>query len=130
MKHYKDLSIEMTIGVIILIVVVLGATALIFFSEGFVRPAVLDLRRDANQQSQQYVETTQGRLFQLRRKYDDLQADITRLSGNEDNTQTIAGMVARQESLLDEMEYEALSIPESEVPESIKELLLENGRLQ
>lgn len=129
-EFFVEMGISITVVGIVFALLVLVGTALVFFSEGYVRPNVLNLRREANQQSQQYVETTRGKLFQLKRKYEDLDADITRLSGDESNTQTIAGMKARQESLLDEMEFEALSIPEPEVPEPVKKLLIEKGKLQ
>lgn len=129
-EFFEEIGISITVIGIVFALLVLVGTALVFFSEGFVRPNALNLRREANQQSQQYIETTQGKLFQLKRKYEDLEADITRLSSDESNIQIIAGMKARQESLLNEMEFEALSIPESEVPEPIKNLLIEKGKLQ
>lgn len=131
MKEFlEEAGISITVAGIVLALLVLVVTVLTFFSEGFVRPTVLDLRREANQKSQQYVETTQEKLFQLKRKYEDLEGDIVRLSSDESNTQTIVGMKARQESLLDEMEFESLSIPESEIPEPVKNLLKEKGKLQ
>ena len=111
-----------------LFVIVAGAIAAMFMFES-VRPAWLDLRREGNQRSQQYVQTTQDRLYQLKRKYDDLGVDIARFSDDQSNTQVVSGMVARQKSLVDEMQQEAESIPLSEVPQSIKSFLVNQGRL-
>lgn len=124
----EELSFSVVIVVILIALIVLGGTALLFFGEGFIRPNVLNLRREANQQSQQYIETTRGVLFQHKRKYDDLGVDIVRLSDDESNAQVVTGMKARQESILDEMEEQALSIPASEVPKPVVDLLAEKGR--
>jgi len=114
------------VAVMVFIAVVLT----IAFAFESVRPVFLDLRREGNQASQQYVETTRGRLFDLKRNFDDLQADIDRLSADESNAQTVQGMAARQESILDEMEEEADSIPVSEVPDTVMELLKKKGRIE
>ena len=111
-----------------LFVIVVGVIAVMFMFES-VRPAWLDLRREGNQRSQQYVQTTQDRLYQLKRKYDDLSGDIIRLGDDKSNTQVVSGMLARQESLLDEMQQQAESIPLSEDPRSIKSFLVKQRRL-
>lgn len=105
------------------IILVIGCI-LLFAS---LRPILLNIEREANQQSQQYVESTQTRLYQLARKHDDLQADIDRLSVDAGNQEVVVGMVARQESLLAEMEEEAGRIPAEEIPEKVKQLL-EKGK--
>lgn len=120
---FKDLSIAATVTIVAIIVVsIAGITSMFIFESA--RPTLLDMRREGNQRSQQYVETTRGRLFDLKRNYDDLQGDIDRLGSDESNATTVRGMIARQESLLDEMEEEANSIPRDEVPEKIKVLLI------
>lgn len=128
-QDIEDLSIGTMVVTILVILIGLIVITLLFISMGWVRPALLDLQREGNQRSQQFIDTTVNRLFQLSRKYDDLEADIQRLSKDEDNAEVVKGMLARQESLLDEMEQEANSIPIDEIPKKIKNLLAEKGRL-
>ncbi len=129
-EDFEDFGLAITATVSAVLIFVLVAVAVMLVYTGVIRPALLDLEREGNQRSQQFVDTTISRLFQLNRKYEDLGADIKRLAPSEDNTQVVEGMRSRQESLLDEMEREAASIPDEEIPSKIKELLQEKGYLQ
>lgn len=111
------------LGWLALIIFILASIILSAFLLAGMRPTFMYFERETNQQSQQYVESTQTRLYQLARKYDDLQADIDRLSIDADNQEVVAGMRARQESLLAEIQEEAGRIPADEIPTRVKQLL-------
>jgi hypothetical protein len=105
-------------GIIIILVLI--------FSTYSLRVVIMNLEREAIQQSNNYVE---GRVLQLHAMYDEylvLESDIIRYENTEgDYTELIVSSQNQQTALINRMDAIASSIDISEVPREIKELLHE-----
>lgn len=104
--------------VVILIIVVAG---FIFRS---VEPTWRSMDREAIQQSQEYVTTKQQLLLRLAQDYTNLDVEISQLPAKDP---LAVAKRSQKKAIVNRIRVEVALIPESEVPQSVKDILLKEG---
>lgn len=112
---------------VVLFFVVLGhlVGAINFAAYSFYRPAQIAVDREANRQSQQYIETKEQLLLNLVQDLRRLaaQVDVARLEGRD-----ASSLEAQMKATLDRLEHEAQLIPADKVPAPVRDVLAKHGR--
>lgn len=108
-------SLYMRIGFITVGLLLLTAVV-----TAFLRPAYLGFERDANQQSQGYVE---GHIAQMRSHYNDYLELESKIAETHENESLVQVYRAQQNSIKKDLEMLADQIPTDEIPPDIRMLI-------
>lgn len=115
-----------------------GITAIVFVFVGLLvavgyfiasfEPAFMAVRREAVQQSPEYIETKVGLLNDLHRNWKELDGEIAELSANptDENVKIVRAKKSQQKTIVTQMQDEVKKIPSAKVPQAVKDFLSEN----
>lgn len=107
--------------------VILGFALVMAASFGylFLLKPMMNLETQANRASFQYTDTKQRQLLMYISQYETLDADIASVEGQ---PEVVAAKKAQQRALYNRIKAEAALIDPSQVPNSVKVFLLQNGQ--
>ena len=115
---YKELFQTSQALIMLIVAAAIGLIIAGFLYVG-VAPAWNEMHRQTIHSSNEYVQTKQALLLQLKTNYDQLHSDIVQLQNDPANAPTVAAKHAQQRSIIARMRTEAAMLAPRDVPPSV-----------